>query len=65
MHLAAQTGWDFDIDTLYVYPRNLYIRNDNVHAISMQYDEVFPETAFDTIYKSKTKLFQNILFKYI
>ena len=47
-HLSKRTGWDYDIDTIYMYPKNLYMRNDELHPISAEWDNAHPDTAYNT-----------------
>lgn len=49
-HLSLQTGWNYEIDSLYIYPRSLYERNGSLHPISIEHDmaENFDGTAYNT-----------------
>lgn len=61
--LALQTGWDFDIDTLYIYTRHLYERTNDkgeshFYPISREFDKLNPTKAYDTKYNKLLNYFK-------
>jgi len=53
-HLATRTGWDFDIDTVYIYPKHLYKRLNTgtnkleLQPISYEYDMSNTKDVYNT-----------------
>lgn len=60
-HLSVQTGWDYDIDSLYVFPRNLYERDGMLEPISYEYDSKNPDKAYNT-HQTKLESFAKVYF---
>ena len=52
-HASARTGWDYDIDSLYIYTKHLYERKDSdgetrLYPISYEYDTTHKEGIHNT-----------------
>lgn len=53
-HLSKRTGWDYDIDTVYIYPKELHKVNGKLKPISYEYDLQNSNTAYDTLDRKLT-----------
>lgn len=70
-HLVTRSGQDYDIDTIYIYPKELYRRSDGkLYPISYEFDELNKEDKYSTRetqikdlinirYKDKLKVLQD------